>query len=361
MKIDEFFIEEEFHKKKRKETKKIRKIKEKKDRSKYKKTDQNKLQEKKQIREDLLSGRVLSIRGEGSIVLANKKEYLCTLSGVLKKRKTKDKNLIAVGDIVYFLEEKKNEGSIKDVEKRTSILVREDKRQKQIIAANIDQVFIVSSVIKPYLKPSLIDRYIIAAEKGNITPIVVINKIDLLKSNEFTINEIEEEEKRLQSFLKDYKNLGYDVYLVSAKKKNGIKKLLKAMKNKASVFSGQSGIGKSSLINAILKTNLKTGEVVKKTYKGAHITTRATLLPLKEGGFCIDTPGIKSFGLFNITKEDIKNHFSDFFIFAKDCKYRSCDHLDEPSCKVKEAVLENKLSSLRYESYKNLIEEIKEK
>ena len=138
-------------------------------------------------------------------------------------------------------------------------------------------------------------------------------------------------------------------------------KIVEIMKNKASVFAGQSGAGKSSLINVVTGLNLKTGQVVHKTKKGAHITTTAKLIPLKKGGFCIDTPGIKSFGLWDLKKEEVASYFSEITHFATECKYQNCMHMSEPDCAVKEAVIEGKISSLRFESYRSLIKKETEK
>lgn len=360
--IDEFFLEEEFHEKKRKEHRQQRKFLKKNDRSKYKKTD---LEKEKGIfpksKKELSKGRVISITGEGAAVLSEDKKYLCSISGFLKNKVSKDKNIISVGDVVLFSKESSHIGSIIKVEKRLSTLTRIDpvRKKKQIIAVNIDQVVITASVVSPFLKPSLIDRYIIATEKGNMKPIIIINKVDLLDGQRegFSKEEIEEERKRYQDFLIAYGKTNIPIISVSCVTKEGVDLLKKIMQNKTSVFSGQSGTGKSSLINEILGTSLKTGKVVKKTYKGAHTTTTAILLPLNGEGFCIDTPGVKSFGLWDLKKEDIKNYFSEFTPFAEKCKYPNCLHINEPSCGVKEAVEKNQISNLRFESYSSLIKE----
>ncbi len=348
-KIDIYFHEEAFHAKDKKQEKRKRKQIQKTDRSRYKKTDA-KLQKKNKFDPSfnaLPKGRILSILGENIIVEAENKKYTCTLRGALKKDKTLIKNIVAVGDFVRF--DKKSK-TIAYVEDRFSILSREDivKKKEQIIAVNIDQVLITASVASPPLKPSLIDRYIIVAKKGKMTPIIVINKIDLLEKNEKLKNEYFE-------FFSAYENCGLTVIPVSAKKRVGLDRLKEIMKNKASVFSGQSGVGKTSLLNKIAKKRLKTGIVAKKTYKGAHITTTATLIPLKEGGFCIDTPGIKSFGIWQLTKEDVLNEFPEIKKYSQYCQFANCTHINEPNCKVKEAVEQNKISSLRFDSYRSLI------
>lgn len=355
-KFDKYLEEEEHFLKDTKKARKQRKLKSSKDKSKYKKTDVQKRKILPPQKEHLDKGIVLSILGEQILVSFNKKEYKCTLRGILKKEKTKNKNIISVGDIVNISFKNKKEAVIESIDKRYSILSRLDEKTKKqsIIAVNIDQVLITSSVVKPNLKPFLIDRYIIACSKGNMSPVIIINKIDLLKQDK-------KEEEKYKNFLKIYEELGYEILSVSCKTKVGLDSLLNVMKNKTSVFSGQSGTGKTSLINAMLHTKFKTGEITKKTYKGAHITTKAQLIRLKTEGFCIDTPGIKSFGIWDLDFEDLKNHFFEFKNFSKNCKFEDCKHIDEPSCKVKEALDKNEISSLRFEAYRSLMKEILEK
>ncbi|NGX52592.1 MAG: putative ribosome biogenesis GTPase RsgA [Candidatus Anoxychlamydiales bacterium] len=359
-KFDKYLEEEEHFLKDSKKYRKQRKLKSSKDRSKYKKTDIQKTKilssPKNASKKHLDKAVVLSILGSEIIVSFNKKEYRTTLRGILKKEKTKNKNILAVGDIVNISFKNEKEASIESIEKRYSILSRQDERTKKrsIIAVNIDQVLITSSVGKPHLKPFLIDRYLIACIKGNMSPVIVINKIDLLKP--FT-----EEEEKYKKFLKIYEELGYLILSISCKTKDGLDSLLNVMKGKTSVFSGQSGCGKTTLINEVLNTKFKTGKLAKKTYKGAHVTTKSQLIEIKKGGFCVDTPGIKGFGIWDLEIEDLKNHFFEFDNFAKNCKFEDCKHINEPSCKVKEAIEKNKISFLRFEAYRSLMKEILEK
>lgn len=361
--FDEFFIEEKFHEKTKKEIKQQRKLLKKKDRSKYKKTDIEK-ERAPASKKELFEGRVISITGEGTTVLLENKFYLCSVRGALKNLYSKDKNIIAVGDIVNFSIETEDTGAIIEVKDRFSTLTRIDpvRKKKQILAVNIDQVLITASVVQPFLKPSLIDRYIIATVQGNMKPVVLINKVDLLEGvgEDFSKEEIEKEKKLFLEVLKAYRQTGITVIPISSVTNEGLDDLKEIMKDKASVFSGQSGTGKSSLINMILGTKLKTGKVVKKTYKGAHTTTSASLIPIDGGGFCIDTPGIKSFGLWELKKEEIKNYYPEFFPFSENCKFINCLHVNEPDCKVKEAVDKGEISPLRFDSYHNLIIESEE-
>lgn len=309
-----------------------------------------------------LRGRVLSIQGESVTVSDGAREYTCILRGSLKKEKTQKKNLLSVGDFVSFtLEDDK--GLIEEVEERFSYLTRKDivQNKEQLIAVNIDQVLITVSVVNPPLKPSLIDRYLIACEKGNMQPVLIINKVDLLE--DYTANEriLEKEKELYENCLEAYPKIGLPIISVSAKKSMGIEELRKQMHGKASVFSGQSGVGKSSLINLLCNMNLPTQETVAKTRKGMHTTTRAQLIPLEENGFIIDTPGIKSFGVWDLTIQDIVAHFTDLKEIGRNCRFHNCMHLQEPDCAVKKAIEENTLSYLRFESYLSLIGSIGKK
>jgi ribosome biogenesis GTPase len=302
----------------------------------------------------LSRGRVVAITGEGSWVEHEGIIYLCSLKGAMKKEIQKTKNLIAVGDWVRFAISGPEQGTIVQIEERTSFLSRSDisGKKEQLIAVNIDQAIISASVATPPLKPSLIDRYLIAAAKGKMQPIIVINKIDLLEESSMA------EKLCYEQFLLSYEPLGYPILSVSTKTGVGIEALKSFLRNKTSVFSGQSGVGKSSLLNACFQLTLKTGDLAQKTFKGTHTTTTAHLLPLPGGGYCVDTPGIRSFGIWDVTQEDITNSFYDIKTFAQECKYSDCLHSQEPNCAVLKALEEGKLAPLRYQSFRSLIDEL---
>lgn len=346
--------EEQFHSRDRKQFKKIRKIAQNTDRSKYKKTDLPTEGPKGLTpQEHLRIGRVVSISGEGSSVDSEGKQYLCSLKGFLKKERNLTKNLIAVGDIVHFSVSSEKEGAIVEIAPRTSLLSRTDisGKKEQLIAVNIDIAVISVSLVEPPLKPSLVDRYLIAAEKGNLHPIIAINKVDLLDS-------ASEEEKQLyRDFLTAYEPLGYPILSISTKTGIGIEALRSLLQNKTSVFSGQSGVGKSSLLNACFGLALKTGELTQKTAKGAHTTSMAELLALPGGGYCVDTPGIRSFGIWSLKKEEVIAHFRDLSVLRKKCKFPDCTHTQEPECAVIRGIEREKVSLLRYESYLSLLNE----
>ncbi len=354
---EELFLDQD-----RKEGRKERKIATTKDRSKFKKSNQDQLKKQgealKSSSEHLLKGRVLALTPEGALVALGEEVLLSQLRGSLKQEKKAAKNLLAVGDFVSVDRHKEGFASITSIEERYSVLSRADnlsRNKEQLIAVNIDQVLITASVVLPSLKPSLIDRYIIAAQKGNMTPIILINKIDLL-------SQATQEEKELYAlFMKTYCALGFHVIAISCESQEGLCELKEVMKGKASVFSGQSGVGKSSLINWVTDSSLLTGSIVQKTKKGSHTTTTTHLIPLEAGGFCIDTPGIKSFGVWDLQVEEVSPHFKEIFSTSRHCKYSNCSHLNEPECAVKKAVEEGAISPLRFASYLAILSSIKEK
>lgn len=365
-------MEEDFLRDERRESKMQRKRAIAKDRSKYKKTDQQKYlkslekeQETKFSKYDWLEGRVLSIMPQGIIVDWNGQKISCTLKGLLKKEKTHVKNLVTVGDYVLFEKMSDQEGIIAQILPRRSMLTRADnlsRRKAQIIASNIDQVLITTSTVNPPLKTPLIDRYIIATEKGNMEPIVIVNKIDLLKDHPGYDDELVEREKILfEEIVKAYPQGGIRVIPLSTVTGEGLEELKEAMKGKASVFSGQSGVGKSSIINVLTGLDLKVGEIVEKTKKGAHTTTTTQLIPLEFGGWCIDTPGIKSFGVWDLQRDEIESYFSEIHSCGLGCKFMDCTHTHEENCAVLAALENGDISPLRYDSYQALLESVDQK
>jgi ribosome biogenesis GTPase len=352
-------IEEEYGFESLKESRLERKIASKTDRSKFKKTDWDKRGEElpdhlERRRDEFLEGKVTSIHSLGADVATESKVYECVISGRLKLENRRIKNIIAVGDQVLFKPEGEDQGSILHVLPRKTILARAETlshKSQQIIATNVDQVLITLSVVDPLLKPFLADRYIIAARKGGMDPIIVINKIDLLEGHP-------EEQELLAEMLEAYAVLGIPILQLSADAQIGLDALRDIMRNKTSVFSGQSGVGKSSLINAITGLDLLTGRTVGRTKKGAHTTSKANLLPLAFGGWCVDTPGIKSFGVWDLGQDEIQGFYSEIAELGAGCKFMNCSHTHEPQCAVIAALKEGKLSPLRYRSYLQLLESV---
>lgn len=358
MKDDHLFIEEKEHEKNKKASRQERKRLTEKDRSKYKKTDLEKI--KPEASKEGKKARVLQIGPEGVICSFDQKTQLCNLKGALKKEKRLSKNIIACGDEV-ILDLTDVPPTIIQILPRKTVLSRADnlsRKKEQVIAANIDQVFITTSILEPVFKSSLIDRYLIAAYKGNLEPIILITKMDLVElQDELT-------KQRVLSEIQYIKNLATSLHvpliLFSIKTQVGLDLLRKHLEGKTSVFSGQSGVGKSSIINLITEANQDTQPVVARTAKGSHTTTQAIMLPLKdEEGYCIDTPGIRSFGLWEIDQNDIKKYFKEIDEAGCLCKYPDCTHLNEPDCNVQILLEKGKIDPLRFHSYAGLMEEVK--
>lgn len=364
-------IEEEYLGSDRKQKRKERKEKSSRDRSKFKKTDKSKYTEslRKEIKdrfvdEELFLGRVLSVSSQGIEVDCEREIFTCMVRGLLKREKTQKKTLVAVGDIVRFAKMPDNEGMIVDVEPRKSTLSRADnlsRKKEHLIAANIDQVLITTSVVTPPLKPSLIDRYIIAARKGGMRPVIIVNKTDLLDSSDYDDEMCEEQRLLLEECRNAYERVGIPFFEVSVENRQGIDRLREVMRDHTSVFSGQSGTGKSSLINEMTGLDLPVGDTVKQTRKGAHTTTQARLVRLDCGGFCVDTPGIKSFGLWDLAREEVQRYFSEIEKSSAHCHFPNCTHTHEEKCQVRADVEKGVISRLRFDSYLSLIESVEQK
>jgi ribosome biogenesis GTPase len=232
---------------------------------------------------------------------------------------------------------------IERVEPRRSVLCRTSKGRQQVLVANVDQVLIVSSAAEPVLKPNLIDRLLVEAERVRLRPIICINKIDLVDPAD------------LMPLIGVYGQMGYEVLLVSAKAGIGIERLRTTVAGKSSVVAGQSGVGKSSLLNAIEpQLALKVGAVSAENQKGKHTTTSARLIPLASGGYVVDTPGIRQFQLWDVIREEVAGYYRDIRPYVSLCRFPDCTHQHEADCAVKDAVADGRLDARRYESYCHL-------
>ena len=294
--------------------------------------------------------------------MAGRVDKLCSQRSA-EEEKTHAKNLVAVGDFVLFEKISPKEGIIAHVKPRKTILSRADnlsRRKEQLIAVNIDQVIITVSVVNPPLKSAIIDRYIIAARKGNMEPVIVINKVDLLNNLELDPILLEVENEYFQEVIKAYAGAQIRLISVSTMTGEGIDELKNAMKDKTSVFSGPSGVGKSSLINTIAGLIFRIGDVVERTKKGSHTTTTTQLLPLDFGGWCVDTPGIKSFGVWDLDLEEVEGYFPEIHDLGLNCKFADCTHTHEETCAVQKALEEGILSPVRFDSYQSLRESVGE-
>lgn len=358
-------FEEQYLERFRKDSRQERKRASRKDRSLYKKTDQDQLKKQQEAppKKGLKLGRVFAIISEGIKVQCEDSNYLCTLRGNLKKDRRRLKNLVIVGDMVNFEEAGHQEGVIWSIEERRSVLSRADnlsRQKEQLIAANVDQVLITASLLTPPLRPTLLDRYIVAAQRGRLTPIIVITKTDLLETNKDDPI-LEEQKALLDACLNIYPELGIPTFECSLVNGDGIDPIRAVMADKVSVVSGQSGVGKSSLINQLFGMELLTGDTVKHTRKGSHTTTQAQLLPLPSGGWCIDTPGIKSFGIWDVKSEELESYFAEIHEKGLECKYPSCRHIGEVGCAVETATETGEISPLRLASYRSLLDELDSK
>ncbi|CDG00287.1 small ribosomal subunit biogenesis GTPase RsgA [Avibacterium paragallinarum] len=272
--------------------------------------------------------------------------YRCNLRRTLS-------NLV-VGDKVIW--RKGNEqlqgvsGVIEAIHPRKNEITRPDYYDGlKVIAANIDRIIIVSAVV-PELSLNIIDRYLVVCENANIPAVILLNKVDLLS---------EEQRQQVETQLKIYQDIGYQTMMISAKTGKHMQDLTTLLSSGTSIFVGQSGVGKSSLINAILpEVNAQVGEVSELSGLGKHTTTSSRLYHLPQGGDLIDSPGIREFGLWHLNAEQITKGYREFQYFLGTCKFRDCKHLNDPGCALKEAVEKGKIHPIRFNNYHNLIESL---
>lgn len=284
----------------------------------------------------------------------NGKFYECRIKGRFRLEGIKSTNPIAVGDKVQFELETKNNtetGVIHRIEERRNYIVRKSvnlSKQTHIIAANIDQVFLLITLDNPPTFTSFIDRFLVTAEAYSIKTILLFNKIDTYDEEKLL------EVKYLESI---YRKIGYECIEVSATTGHNIEKVKSLMMGKVSMFSGHSGVGKSTLVNAIEPSlDLKTKEISEQHMQGQHTTTFAEMFDLSFDAKIIDTPGIKGFGVVDMEKEEVGDYFPEFFALKQDCKFNNCLHLKEPKCAVKEALENDEVSYSRYRSYLQILE-----
>jgi ribosome biogenesis GTPase len=292
-------------------------------------------------------GRVLSVMGLLSTVqAADGCVYRCATRRLLKTLSTDQRHVVAAGDRVWFRPAEgtsEHEGIIEAIEPRHGVLAREVRGRQQILVTNVDQVLVVASAAEPPLKPNLIDRLLVAAEKGGTNAVVCLNKIDLAHPAD------------LEPLAGVYARMGYSVLLLSAATGFGIDRFRRVVRDHASAVVGQSGVGKSSLLNAVEPgLDLATAPVSRETEKGRHTTTNARLIPLSFGGYVVDTPGMRQFQLWDVAPEEVINYFRDLRPYVNGCRFPNCTHTHESPCAVKDAVADGRLDERRYESYLRL-------
>lgn len=272
------------------------------------------------------------------------------IKGNFRLKGIRSTNPVAVGDRVEIIRNQEGTAFISAIEDRRNYIIRKSQnlsKQSHIIAANVDQAFLIVTVNYPQTSTTFIDRFLASAEAYSVPVVLVFNKTDLLS----------EEERHYQDMMMTlYETVGYQCVAISAEKGDGVDTLLPLLHDKITLLSGNSGVGKSTLINRILPgVNLRTAEISDSHNTGMHTTTFSEMLLLPDGGYIIDTPGIKGFGTFNMEPKEISGFFKEIFRFSKDCRFNNCTHTHEPGCAVIKAVEDHYIAASRYQSYLSML------
>ena len=279
----------------------------------------------------------------------------CKIKGNFRLKGIRSTNPIAVGDRVCIVPNAEGTAFITEIEDRKNYIIRRASnlsKQSHIIAANVDACMLVVTVNYPETSTTFIDRFLASAEAYRVPVNLVFNKVDLYSEDEL---------RYLDGLVNLYTHIGYPCYRISAANGESVDALKEDLQGKITLFSGHSGVGKSTLINYLLPDQqLKTGEISSVHNKGMHTTTFSEMYPLGENGYIIDTPGIKGFGTFDMKDEEVGHYFKEIFEFSARCKYGNCTHRHEPGCAVREAVENHYISQSRYNSYLNILEDKEE-
>jgi ribosome biogenesis GTPase len=292
-------------------------------------------------------GTVIKVQGLVSLVRLDDGELRrCATRRLLKTLATDQRHVVAAGDRAWVRPEGADEGIIERIEPRRGAISRTSRGKQHVVVANVDQLLAIVSAAEPRLKPHLIDRYLVTAEKNGVEPVVCINKIDLVDPAE------------LQPLVGVYSQMGYRVLLASAERRWNIEPLRRLLAGRQSAVAGQSGVGKSSLLNAIQPgLELRVQTVSAENEKGRHTTTTAELIPLEAGGYVVDTPGIRQFQLWDVIPAEVAGYFRDLRPYVSKCRYPDCTHVHEEPCAVKDAVADGFIDVRRYESYLQMLED----
>ena len=276
----------------------------------------------------------------------------CKIKGNFRLKGIRSTNPVAVGDNVEIALNSEGTAFITHIEERRNYIIRKSQnlsKQSHILAANVDQAFLIVTVNYPQTSTTFIDRFLASAEAYSVPVVLVFNKCDILS---------DDERHYQQSMIHLYETIGYECREVSATTGEGVDGLHALLKGKITLLSGNSGVGKSTLINKILpEANLRTAEISDAHNTGMHTTTFSEMLELPEGGYIIDTPGIKGFGTFNMEPEELTSYFPEIFHFSKGCKFSNCTHTHEPGCAVLKAIDDHYIAQSRYQSYLNMLED----
>lgn len=280
-------------------------------------------------------------------------EINCKIKGNFRLKGIRTTNPIAVGDLVTILPNADGTAFITGIDTRKNYIIRRSSnlsKEAHIIAANVDQALLIVTLAHPVTSTTFVDRFLATAEAYRIPAVIVVNKIDLLSEDE--------DKEYLEAWCYLYRSIGYEVLEVSAETGEGLEKLNALLNGKITLLSGNSGVGKSTIINRIMpELNLRTAEISTTHDTGMHTTTFSEMFPLPHGGYLIDTPGVKGFGTIDFDRHEVAHFFPEIFEIAQDCRFGNCTHTHEPGCAVLDALEEARISQSRYNSYLSILED----
>ena len=306
-----------------------------------------------------MHGLVIKNTGSWYTVLTDDGQFIdCKIKGNFRLKGIRSTNPVAVGDRVQIVPNNEGTAFITEIEDRRNYIIRKSinlSKQSHIIAANVDQAILVVTVANPQTSTTFIDRFLASAEAYRVPVILVFNKTDLLD---------EDMHRYQEAMINLYQTIGYECYQISAEHGDGVEALRPLLKDKITLLSGNSGVGKSTLINRLVPdANLRTSEISDAHNTGQHTTTFSEMIPLSPitqhltPGFLIDTPGIKGFGTFDMEPEELTSYFKEIFHFSQDCRFSNCTHTHEPGCAVLKALEDHYIAESRYQSYLSMLED----